>query len=63
MRRLAWYVRHADLEYTIADARPVTDAIVENIRERVYDTFGEWETGAPSGAPAQSLQARGGGFI
>jgi glycerol dehydrogenase-like iron-containing ADH family enzyme len=63
MRRLAWYVRHADLEYTIADARPVTDAIVESIRERVYATFGEWETGALSGAPAQGLQARGGGFI
>ena len=29
MRRLAWYVRHADLPYTIADVRPVTDAIVD----------------------------------
>ena len=29
MRRLAWYVRHADLPYTIADVRPVTDEIVD----------------------------------
>jgi glycerol dehydrogenase-like iron-containing ADH family enzyme len=63
MRRLAWYVRHADLEYTIADARPVTDAIVEHVRERVYAAFGEWEADVPSGAPAQGLRARGGGYI
>ena len=63
MRRLAWYVRHADLEYTIADARPVTDAIVEHVRERVYAAFGEWEADVPSEAPAQGLRARGGGYI
>jgi glycerol-1-phosphate dehydrogenase [NAD(P)+] len=62
MRRLAWYVRHADLEYTIADARPVTDAIVEDIRERVYATFGDLAAEAPTGQ-AQGLRARGGGYI
>jgi len=44
MRRLAWYVRHADLPYTIADARPVDDAVVEHIRDRIHATFGAWET-------------------
>jgi hypothetical protein len=63
MRRLAWYVRHADLEYTIADARPVTEEIVEHVRDRVYATFGEWTAGTPTGAQAQSLRARGGGYF
>jgi glycerol dehydrogenase-like iron-containing ADH family enzyme len=52
MRRLAWYVRHADLPYTIADARPVSDAIVEHIRDRIHATFGAWDTqgrGGPRG--------------
>lgn len=43
MRGLARYVRQAGLEYTIADARPVTDAIVDHIRDRVYATFGAWQ--------------------
>lgn len=42
MRRLAWYVRYADLFYTIADARPVTDEIVERVRDRLYGALGEW---------------------
>ena len=42
MRGLASYVRQAGLEYTIADARPVTDDVVEHIRDRVYETFGAW---------------------
>ncbi len=42
MRRLAWYVRFADLEFTIADLRPVTDDIVDRVRERVEATFGRW---------------------
>jgi len=42
MRGLARYVRKAGLEYTVADARPVTDAIVDHIRDRVYATFGAW---------------------
>jgi glycerol-1-phosphate dehydrogenase [NAD(P)+] len=40
MRRLAWYVRYADLWYTIADVRPVTDEVVEAVRTGLYDTFG-----------------------
>jgi glycerol-1-phosphate dehydrogenase [NAD(P)+] len=44
MRRLAWYVRHADLPYTIADARSVSDDLVEQIRDRIQATFGAWET-------------------
>jgi glycerol-1-phosphate dehydrogenase [NAD(P)+] len=43
MRRLAWYVRFANLEYTIADARPVTDDVIERVRDRVYATFGAWQ--------------------
>lgn len=43
MRGLADYVRNAGLEYTIADARPVTDDVVEHIRDRVYATFGAWQ--------------------
>jgi glycerol dehydrogenase-like iron-containing ADH family enzyme len=54
MRQLAWYVRYADLEYTIADARPVTDDIVELVRDRVEATFG-----ASAGQPT----ATGGGVV
>jgi glycerol-1-phosphate dehydrogenase [NAD(P)+] len=43
MRGLARYVRDADLEYTIADARPVTGDVVDHIRGRVYATFGAWQ--------------------
>jgi glycerol-1-phosphate dehydrogenase [NAD(P)+] len=48
MQRLAWYVRHADLPYTIADVRPVTDAIVAGIRDRVTATFGAWTEEGPA---------------
>ena len=44
MRRLAWYVRHADEIYTIADARPVTEDVIEHVRDRVYATFGAWQS-------------------
>jgi hypothetical protein len=54
MRQLAWFVRYADLEYTIADARPVTDDIVELVRDRVEATFG-----ASAGQPT----ATGGGVV
>ena len=43
MRGLARYVRKAGLEYTIADVRPVTDDVVDHIRDRVYATFGAWQ--------------------
>ena len=55
MRRLAWYVRHADLPYTIADVRPVSDEIVEGIRDRIHVTFGAWEP--------QGQEGPRGGFI
>jgi glycerol-1-phosphate dehydrogenase [NAD(P)+] len=54
MQRLAWYVRHADLPYTIADARPVTDDLVDLIRDRITATFGAW--------PEQGLAAPRGGI-
>jgi glycerol-1-phosphate dehydrogenase [NAD(P)+] len=44
MRGLARYVRAARLEYTIADARPVTEEIIEEVRDRVYATFGTWQS-------------------
>lgn len=44
MRGLASYVRRVDFEYTIADARPVTEDVVEHVRDRVYATFGEWQS-------------------
>jgi glycerol dehydrogenase-like iron-containing ADH family enzyme len=49
MRRLAWYVRHADLPYTIADARPVDDDVVEQVRDRIHATFGAWTAQGPEG--------------
>jgi glycerol-1-phosphate dehydrogenase [NAD(P)+] len=48
MLRLAWYVRHADQPYTIADARPVTDDIVDGIRDRITATFGAWPEEGPA---------------
>jgi glycerol dehydrogenase-like iron-containing ADH family enzyme len=49
MRRLAWYVRHADLPYTIADARPVSDDLVDRVRDRIQATFGTWHVDGPTG--------------
>ena len=42
MRRLAWYVRYADLWFSIADVKPVTDEIVERVKDRLYATYGPW---------------------
>jgi hypothetical protein len=55
MQRLAWYVRHADQPYTIADARPVTVDVVDGIRDRITATFGAW--------PAEGPAAPTGGFV
>jgi len=55
MQRLAWYVRHADYPYTIADARPVTDDVVAGIRDRITATYGAW--------PAEGPAAPRGGFV
>jgi glycerol dehydrogenase-like iron-containing ADH family enzyme len=49
MRRLAWYVRHANLPYTVADARPVTDEIVDLVRNRLSATFGTGNEEGPNG--------------
>jgi glycerol dehydrogenase-like iron-containing ADH family enzyme len=52
MKRLAWFVRHADLPYTIADARPVTDGLVEQIRDSLNQAFatrGEGRRGPEEG--------------
>ncbi|MFL5756383.1 MAG: iron-containing alcohol dehydrogenase [Chloroflexota bacterium] len=42
MRRLAWYVRYADFWYTVADARPVTEDLIERVRDRLYGELGAW---------------------
>ena len=42
MRRLAWYVRYADFWYTVADARPMTDEVIERVRDRLYGALGQW---------------------
>ena len=40
MRKLAWYVRYADLWYTVADVEPITEDFIAHIKDRVYSTFG-----------------------
>lgn len=42
MRRLGWYVRYADLWYTVADTRLVTEALVERVRQGLYAAFADW---------------------
>jgi glycerol-1-phosphate dehydrogenase [NAD(P)+] len=42
MRTLSTYVRDAGLWYTVADARPVTDAHVDRVRELVDGAYGPW---------------------
>ncbi len=41
MRRMATFVREAGLWHTVIDQRPVTEAFIRSIRERVTETFGE----------------------
>ncbi|HEY2979674.1 MAG TPA: iron-containing alcohol dehydrogenase [Anaerolineales bacterium] len=45
MRKLAWYVRYAKLWYTIADAKPVTEKFILDVKDRIYSTFGAWSHG------------------
>ena len=49
--------------YTIADARPVTDDIVDQVRDRVHATFGAWEPIAPGARRRRvsSMQENAGG--
>ena len=42
MRTLAIFVREAGLWHSIADVRPVDDAVVADVRRRVDDAFGRW---------------------
>jgi glycerol dehydrogenase-like iron-containing ADH family enzyme len=43
MRKLAWYVRYADLWHTVADVEPITEDFIVHIKDRVYSTFGAWD--------------------
>jgi glycerol dehydrogenase-like iron-containing ADH family enzyme len=45
MRTLSTYVREAALWFTVADARPVTDAHIDRVRELVDATYGPWKAG------------------
>ena len=42
IRTLPTYVREAGLWYTVADARPVTDAHAERVRDLVETGYGPW---------------------
>jgi glycerol-1-phosphate dehydrogenase [NAD(P)+] len=42
LRTLSRYVREAGLWYTIADARSIDEDVIENVRERIESTYGEW---------------------
>lgn len=42
MRKLAWYVRYADLWYTIADVKPVTEDFIAGVKDRIYSVYGPW---------------------
>ena len=44
-RDFAGYVREAGLWYTVADATPVTEAFLEQVREGLYATYGPWQGG------------------
>jgi glycerol dehydrogenase-like iron-containing ADH family enzyme len=43
MRSLGGFVRAAGLWHSIADERPVDDAIVRDVRERIEAAYGPWE--------------------
>jgi hypothetical protein len=43
MRTLAMFVREAGLWHSIADERPVDDAVVTAVRDRVVAAYGAWE--------------------
>jgi glycerol dehydrogenase-like iron-containing ADH family enzyme len=45
MRTLSSYVREVGLWYSVADARPVTDAHFERVRELVGAAYGSWNDG------------------
>ncbi len=43
MRTLAAFVREAGLWHSVADERPVDDAVVAGVRDRVEAAYGPWE--------------------
>jgi glycerol-1-phosphate dehydrogenase [NAD(P)+] len=45
MRTLATYVRSAGLWYSVADARPIDEAFIGRIRDRVSTAYGPWVAG------------------
>ena len=47
MRTLAAFSREAGLWSTVLDSRPVTEALIEHVRARVIETYGEWEGETP----------------
>jgi glycerol-1-phosphate dehydrogenase [NAD(P)+] len=42
-RTLPAYVRRAGLWFTVVDARPIDDHLVQHVRDRVEATYGPWE--------------------
>lgn len=47
MRTLPAFAREAGLWSTVLDSRPVSDELVEHVRSRVVETYGEWEGDTP----------------
>jgi glycerol dehydrogenase-like iron-containing ADH family enzyme len=43
MVSLPAFVREAGLWTTVVDLRPVTDGLIETVRSRIVETYGEWE--------------------
>jgi hypothetical protein len=43
MRTLPSYVRDVGLWWSVANARPVTEDIIDVVRERVTAAFGAWD--------------------
>jgi glycerol dehydrogenase-like iron-containing ADH family enzyme len=46
MRTMGTYVRDADLWFSVADVRPVTEEFIAGIREEIENTFGRWDATA-----------------
>ncbi len=44
MRTLGAFVREAELWHSIADERPVDDAVVSEVRDRIVAAYGAWES-------------------
>jgi len=42
LRKLAWYVNHAGLWYTIASDKEVTEEFITQVKGRIYEIYGTW---------------------